>query len=487
MAGKAVLIEYQGAPRLVESRLFIRNLGSKPIWQEWGTVKVLPSLTRGELGGETGRQPAPEADRRDVARQAARIVGLHHYSAERAGSFRDLEPLAGHLADETGDRRSLLHADDRIIVAAHAGIRLIARPGREDLAIGSRHMAMRPDDERDATVEEVTHRHLLGRSLAMDVDDDRVDVAKRMRGDRRLDRGKWIIKRIHEQTRHNIDHEDPPTLSDRVDEAAMSRRPGRKIGGAKQAEIAGDIRDDLATVPDMIAGGDRVDPGGIELGADLVGDAETGGGILPIDDDEIERQRAAQTRQVFDHARPSRTADDVAAEQNPHRGTAGPPQRRTTMIGEVDGAATAVGIALPPWPAYAGGNHIPVPRHRQGQSPRSDNRPQGICDLTRRAAPSILYLVLSSRTATASMRAARLSMPAASTASVAEEWSCADVAPLPARLRSRRRPSVASASSSVMIRLAISKRRASPTCPQVLANSPTLPSIYWPSWRIRSS
>src|SRR6202045_5192344 len=59
------------------------------------------------------------------------------------------------------------------------------------------------------------------------------------------------------------------------------------------------------------------------------------------------------------------------------------------MTREVDGAATAVGIALPPWPAYAGGNHIPVPRHRQGQSPRSNNRPWGICDLTRRAAPSI--------------------------------------------------------------------------------------------------
>src|SRR5260221_1536841 len=59
------------------------------------------------------------------------------------------------------------------------------------------------------------------------------------------------------------------------------------------------------------------------------------------------------------------------------------------MPRRVDGAAMAVGIAFPPWPAYAGGNHIPVPRHRQGQSPRSDNRPQGICDLTGRAAPSI--------------------------------------------------------------------------------------------------
>ena len=92
----------------------------------------------------------------------------------------------------------------------------------------------------------------------------------------------------------------------------------------KQAGITGDIGDDLAAVPDMVSGGDDIDAGGIEFAADLVCDAEAGGGVLAIDDDEIEGQLAAETRQVFDHARPSRAADDVAAEQNSHRRPARP-------------------------------------------------------------------------------------------------------------------------------------------------------------------
>jgi hypothetical protein len=170
----------------------------------------------------------------------------------------------------------------------------------------------------------MTHRHLLGGRLAVEIDDDGLDVRKRMRGDRSLDRGEGIVERIHEQPRHHIDDEDPPPLADRVDEAAVARRPGRKVGGTKQAGITGDIGDDLAAVPDMVSGGDDIDAGGIEFAADLVCDAEAGGGVLAIDDDEIEGQLAAETRQVFDHARPSRAAHDVAAEQNSHRRPARP-------------------------------------------------------------------------------------------------------------------------------------------------------------------
>ena len=57
--------------------------------------------------------------------------------------------------------------------------------------------------------------------------------------------------------------------------------------------IGGDVRDDLALVPDMIAGGDDVDAGGVELLADLVGDAEAVRGVLAIGDDKIEREVAA--------------------------------------------------------------------------------------------------------------------------------------------------------------------------------------------------
>src|SRR5260221_4092997 len=82
-------------------------------------IALTPS-TGGKLDGKMRRQSAPEADRRDAARQPGRIVGLHNDSTQRAGTLGDLEPLARHLSDEPGYRRRLLHADDGIVVAAHA-------------------------------------------------------------------------------------------------------------------------------------------------------------------------------------------------------------------------------------------------------------------------------------------------------------------------------------------------------------------------------
>src|SRR5205807_6653399 len=59
---------------------------------------------------------------------------------------------------------------------------------------------------------------------------------------------------------------------------------------------------------------------------------------------------------------------------------------------EVGGAASAVGVANPPWPCTAGGRHISKPRLRQGQLPNGRYRPRGISGLTHRAAPPTLYL-----------------------------------------------------------------------------------------------
>src|SRR5947208_12177435 len=56
------------------------------------------------------------------------------------------------------------------------------------------------------------------------------------------------------------------------------------------------------------------------------------------------------------------------------------------------GAASAVGVANPPWPCTAGGRHVSKPRLRQGQLPNGRYRPRGISGLTHRAAPPALYL-----------------------------------------------------------------------------------------------
>ena len=53
----------------------------------------------------------------------------------------------------------------------------------------------------------------------------------------------------------------------------------------------------------------------------------------------------------------------------------------------MSGAASAVGVANPPWPCSAGGRHVSKPRLRQGQLPKGRYRPRGISGLTHRAAP----------------------------------------------------------------------------------------------------
>src|SRR3546814_5614603 len=51
-------------------------------------------------------------------------------------------------------RLGLLHADHRIVVAAHAGIGLVRRAAGQDLRIGGRHMAVGAADQRGAAVAE---------------------------------------------------------------------------------------------------------------------------------------------------------------------------------------------------------------------------------------------------------------------------------------------------------------------------------------------
>src|SRR5262249_49825854 len=83
----------------------------------------------------------------------------------------------------------------------------------------------------------------------------------------------------------------------------------------------------LLLVPDMVAGGDHVGAGGVELGAQLLGDAEAAGGVLAIDHDEIERQLAAQPRQLLEQRLAPRPSDDIAEKQPPHRTRPSPAPR----------------------------------------------------------------------------------------------------------------------------------------------------------------
>ena len=117
--------------------------------------------------------------------------------------------------------------------------------------------------------------------------------------------------------------------AEREDAVPVAGRARRKIDRPQQARIAGDVGDDLALVPDVVAGGDDVDAGGVELLADLVGDAEAMRRVLAVGDDEIEREVAAQPRHMLDDDVAPGAPDHVTAKKHPH--AIYPSRRRRTI------------------------------------------------------------------------------------------------------------------------------------------------------------
>src|SRR3984885_14723878 len=93
------------------------------------TPANMAALRRGQrLDSELRRfrprriEPAAEPQRRDSPRQAGRVIGLDKHAAQRRLAFGPQQPLARHLLAEPRDRPVRLHADYRIVIAAHADI-----------------------------------------------------------------------------------------------------------------------------------------------------------------------------------------------------------------------------------------------------------------------------------------------------------------------------------------------------------------------------
>lgn len=68
----------------------------------------------------------------------------------------------------------------------------------------------------------------------------------------------------------------------------------------------------------MIAGGDGVGAGLDEFLDDSRGDAKAAGGVLGVDEHEIERQRLAQGRQALEQCEPPGSSDHVAEGGDAH-------------------------------------------------------------------------------------------------------------------------------------------------------------------------
>ena len=164
----------------------------------------------------------------------------------------------------------------------------------------------------------MTHRHLFRRGVAVKIHQGRGNGAKRMRIQQRVDAAKRIVDRVHEQPSHRVDNEDRAAVGQRENAVAVAGRAGRKIDRAQQTRIAADIRNDLALVPNVIAGGDDVASRGVEIAAIFLGDTEAMRRVLAVDDDEVERQFAAQPFHVPGDHVAAGAAHHIAAKQYAH-------------------------------------------------------------------------------------------------------------------------------------------------------------------------
>ena len=152
---------------------------------------------------------------------------------------------------------------------------------------------------------------------------------------------------------------------------AAPRRARGVVGGADQARLALDEHQRLALIEGVVAERDRVDAGGEEFLADRLGDAEAAGGVLAVDDDEIEPPARAQARQMRSSsaARPERPTMSPTNRRRISRGLRASIHSRSVRM-----KSSALVVRLV--------GHGGRPRRRIGDADRAD-RPAGAQALQR--------------------------------------------------------------------------------------------------------
>ncbi len=133
-----------------------------------------------------------------------------------------------------------------------------------------------------------------------------------------------IVGGVHEHAAHHVD--------DRVADAAfgcafihaIARQARQQVDGPQYAAgsfmaVGGHrvhVVDQLALVPDVVAGGEHVCAQLEQVFGDLRSDAETAGGVFSVDDDQIDGMGGAHMPDVLADNPAACTAENVADEKN---------------------------------------------------------------------------------------------------------------------------------------------------------------------------
>ena len=187
--------------------------------------------------------------------------------------------------------------------------------------VGGRHMGVGAHDDARAPVEEMSHRLLLARRLGVEIHDDSVGLFVQRAGfDQIARRGEGIVEiGGHEDPAHDIGDENTRAVARLVKARTAPRRALRIVERPQEGRLVGGEMQGFALIPDVIARRHHIGAGFERCSKDILGDAETAGGVLPVHHDEIEPVILDQIRQSLEYGMAARAAHHVAQKQKSHQ------------------------------------------------------------------------------------------------------------------------------------------------------------------------
>ena len=209
-----------------------------------------------------------------------------------------------------------LDADHRIVGPGHAAIGLVGRAARQDARVGGGHVGVRADHRGNAAVQVPAHGDLLAGDLGVKIDEPHLD--------RRVELGQDLVGLAERAIggRHvgaalQIDHGALHAVARAQHDHAAARRVG-VVGRPQQPRLAVQVIVELALVPDVIAGGEHIQPHGEQLFGDGRSDAEAAGGVLRVGDGQVDVVGLDDVLQVVGDNPASRRGENIADKENVH-------------------------------------------------------------------------------------------------------------------------------------------------------------------------
>jgi len=247
------------------------------------------------------------------------VVGFDEDGVHLHVAFGDFE-AGGQAVEKFFDDALAVHADDAAVRAGHTDVGDVGGALGKDALVGGGDVSVRADYRGGAAIEIPAHGNFFAGGFGVYVNEDESDVG-RERGEFGVGFAKRIVDGGEKGAALQIEDGILHAISGGAGEEAAAGRAIGKIRGAQEARFMGQIVEDFAAVPTVIAAGEDVDAVVEEFVGEARGDAETGGGIFAVGDDQIDFLLSDDVGEALADDVASRGANDVTDEENTHAGS----------------------------------------------------------------------------------------------------------------------------------------------------------------------